>query len=257
MKTLLTKNSNRTKIKRLPSEAHTQLVDSIHDLISDADRFDHGDLRAIKRSAVTLRTLYYDSKMSHSLLSEIDDKQHIKLISYSNPTKKDIYYYGSLFVVVFMTRAVGKYAYRYLFFPGQGTTIKNLNFDKWWNGEIIRMDSDNLTRKEFVRIMANQDGGAHFDPTLDKAYTNLRDGNAGFVITARNTSSSSMLLGNDDTSEIRAKNIELAIMRQIVHESIISLIRWYRLPLNYKPDFNYLWQRKINSIGFHFSVQDR
>lgn len=253
----MTKNSNRTKIKRLPSEAHTQLIDSIHDLISDAHRFDYGDLRAIKRSAVTLRTLYYDTKQSHSLLSEIGDRQYIKLISYSNPDKKDIYYYGNLFVAVFMTQTIGKYDYRYLFLPGKESIIRNLNFNDWWNGEVIRMKSNNLTRREFVRIMANQDGGAHFDPKLDKTYINLRDGNTGVVFLPRNEASSSLLFGNDDTNEIRPKNIELAIMRQIVHESIISLIRWYRLPLEYSPDFDYLWQRKINSIGFHLSVQDK
>jgi len=253
----MTKNNNRTHIHRLPTEAHTQLIDSLQDLISDANRFDHGDLRAIKRSAVTLRTLYYDKNKSHSLLKEIGDKQYIKFLSYSNPVKKDVYYFGNLFVAVFMTRAIGKYAYRYLFFPEKTATFKNLNFDSWWNGEVIRMHSNDLTREKFIKIMANEDGGAHFDSKINEEYANLRDGNTGVIIQAGNTSSSSMLLGNNDTNMVKPKNIELAIMRQIVHESIVSLIRWYRLPIEYKPDFNYLWQRKINAIGFHFSAKNK
>lgn len=250
------RNKNKTRITRIPSETHSQLIDSLNDLICDAYRFDHGDFRAIKRAAVTLRILFYDKKNSHSLITSIGDKQFIKLNSFSKPRNKDEFYYGNIFVASFLTPTKNKYLYTFLFYPNNSSS-ELLHFDDWWNGEVVRFIDKEFTRSKFITVMANQDGGAHFDTKLDELYTELRDGNIGFQMGPNNVQTAEILLGTNDTSLIHFKNMELAIMRQIVHEAIISLISWYRLSLTYNPDFEFLWSRKLNRIGFHFSTRKK
>ncbi len=251
------KNKNKTRIDRLPSEAKDQLTEYIEDLIDDADRYDHGELKKIKRSSVILRSLYYDTKFSHSLLKQIGDKEYIKMDSYSNNKNENDVYYGNIFTASFEIRSKKKYLYTFLFHPTKEHPKRIIHFDNWLNGNVITLANTQITRKEVIRIMANQDGGAHFDPKIDNVYSKLQRGKIGWQYDKMSKEASLFLFGTPDESPKSPEHIENAIMRQIVHETITSLIRWYKLPIEYNPDFEFLWQRKLNRIGFQFTATQK
>lgn len=52
-------------------------------------------------------------------------------------------------------------------------------FDAWWSQPVLRnMHNDTFTRSALVLVTANQDGGAHFDPSLDAMHHALTRGNS-------------------------------------------------------------------------------
>ncbi|MBD3915889.1 hypothetical protein [Nocardioides hwasunensis] len=52
-------------------------------------------------------------------------------------------------------------------------------FDAWWKQPVLRnMHNNSFTRSDLVLVTANQDGGAHFDPSLDAMHHALTRGNS-------------------------------------------------------------------------------
>jgi len=52
---------------------------------------------------------------------------------------------------------------------------KKVSFGRWWNRTTMYKDKagNEFTRKDLILTVADKEGGAHVDPNLDKAYTNL------------------------------------------------------------------------------------
>lgn len=91
-----------------------------------------------------------------------------------------------------------------------------LPFDTWWNKPVfVDLQGRALTRKDLVLSVADQDGGAHVDPTLNAAYAELSRNNAlGWMYTA------------GETTEPMA-GPEKAALRQICHELLKTLLPNY------------------------------
>jgi hypothetical protein len=69
-----------------------------------------------------------------------------------------------------------------------------------------------FSRQELINNIANTDGGAHVDPKLDEAYMELSRANSlGWVF------------GNGNLEEAFKGRPELACMRQITYEVLITL----------------------------------
>jgi len=86
-------------------------------------------------------------------------------------------------------------------------------FDTWWNERVIRdKHHANFSRKDITLWLANKEGGAHTDPTLDEKYRRLQEENS---------------FGWFSESETRQpqgiEGVELACMRQITHELIRTI----------------------------------
>jgi hypothetical protein len=86
-------------------------------------------------------------------------------------------------------------------------------FVKWWNDWVLKDKKGRLfNRRELIGHVADTDGGAHVDPELDEAYMALsRSNSLGWVFS--------------DSKIERAfeGRPELACMRQIAHEVLLSL----------------------------------
>lgn len=57
------------------------------------------------------------------------------------------------------------------------TEKKHIPFDEWWNKNIVFRDTANnqtLTRHKVVLMVANKDGGSHFDPKVPIEYDTFR-----------------------------------------------------------------------------------
>lgn len=86
-------------------------------------------------------------------------------------------------------------------------------FGRWWNKiVIIDQEGNQFSREIIVKWVRNKDGGAHIDEKLNDTYAKL-------------TRLDMMGLGmvGDDQKVVPAKFIELASIRQIAHELIVSL----------------------------------
>lgn len=244
------------RVNRLPEETKQQLVESVEALILDSEAYDNGMFNMIKRSSATLRMLFYDSRTSHSLINQIESKKSLKMYSFIDyPIKQEIFY-GSIYCARFLAQPPKvEYYDTFLFNPLKKRHIE-LSFYDWWNGTIFRVGKNSdFSRGKIIITLANQDGGAHFDPTIDSNYSSLIKGTTGFQIPPQ--SNNHIFLGGSpdyNNQPVQFTDIHLAIMRQIVHEAILSLIKNFSLKMHYNPNFEYNWNRKINPIAFHFSA---
>lgn len=244
---------------RLPGAEKEQLKDSLRDLIADAERYDYGDFRAIKRSAATLRLLFYDTNRQTSLISNLNDKDKIIMQSFNPKVKYNRgLNYGSVYVACFKTNKDNEFYNTFLFKPNSKRTT---TFEKWWDERLFFMNDVNhttqLTRSKIIITIANQDGGAHFDENIDSLYKNITSGDTGMSLEpSRGTS---YLLGYDSTKagkSIHFKDLTLAYMREIVHETILSLQSYYGLSnIPYTPNFKYNWSRRRNYMAWQFGLK--
>ena len=54
--------------------------------------------------------------------------------------------------------------------PGTSGYVK---FTEYWSSTVLDAGGQSFTREDLVKSVANQDGGAHVDPSLDEKYANL------------------------------------------------------------------------------------
>ena len=82
-------------------------------------------------------------------------------------------------------------------------------FDRWWNEVVISIpERFDLTRKDLVLTMANQDGGVHVDPSISEPYYELTREKAMGIT-----------MGDGTVDDC----IESASVRQIAEETLRSI----------------------------------
>lgn len=242
-------SSNR--IERNKNEFSEQMYQSLKDLQNDALRFDNGDIFAIKRSSVTLRSLFYDKKSSHSLLNlmNLTNKRFPTLTN--KFSEKDNINYGTLHFIRLPKQPPFTGYYDTMLCTD--TKVKSyLPFEKWWKQPILKFCSLIVTRESLIKIEANQDGGAHFDSKVNKNYKNLQNGSTGFRMFPQklNKFIFENYFGGDQSKDINPQNINLGLTRQIVHETLLAFNDEYKL--HYKPNFDTNLKRRLNNFIFQF-----
>jgi hypothetical protein len=87
-------------------------------------------------------------------------------------------------------------------------------FTNWWNTEIVCLTAGvQITRKSLLLAVANQDGGAHVDTTLDQNYVAIKSG-AGLVGVFHPAGGNPV--------EIPLESLSAATLRQIGYEVLHS-----------------------------------
>lgn len=251
----MAKNKNK-RINRLPTDIKDQLIICVQDLINDATLYDSGQFQAIKRSSAVLRMLFYDQGFNHSILNQYADKSKIIFISNSNKViKSSKYSIGPILAARFEKPPFSSSDYydTFLFFP-DFESKKRITFDDWWNGLIFIFDELLITRCDLIKIIANQDGGAHFDPTISSDFFHLCKGNTGFVMQPDNNNNHLLLGGKPNGKEARFVDIHLTLLRMVVHETIVSLIAWFKLPHVYSPNFASNTSKSLNNAHFSLDI---
>jgi hypothetical protein len=109
-------------------------------------------------------------------------------------------------------------------------------FEDFWN-RIVLVDGNGsvFTRKDLILTVADQDGGAHVDPTIDKKYAAL----------ARNNSMGWKIEYGDGGEKVLS-GVELSTVRQIGHEILRSL----RLNIPKKKMFKQDAAMIVGGMGF-------
>jgi len=190
--------------------------EQMHLLLSACKAYDAGEEVQAKNIAIRLRVLAHDSRRSQSLLGQLDKKRGLfasTLIDYS-PTNL-----VSSFPLLSIVMESGNIHYSPLLNTAPEKMVY-LKFDDWWN-EIIFDDKKNIfSRKDIVRYVADQDGGAHVDPKLEVNFANLLKYNSlGYKI-GKNTDGD--VLGALENGKPPKINPVYAVLRQIGFEMVAS-----------------------------------
>lgn len=176
-----------------------------------------------KRIAVILRILVHDTGNSTSLLKHLNVIDRTEFIDSSSP--KD----GRLHSMTGMHGVRGGDPNQYFGLVGKinlnGSLIsvplfeqhlsdwhesyKKIDFQSWWQGDVISVNGHNHSRREVILSVANKDGGAHVDTKLPEKY----------VIT-KNTALTLNIEGNKINFE---RNVVYASIAQIGWELLNSI----------------------------------
>jgi hypothetical protein len=200
-----------TKVKLTREQLLLQLEEQVRFLRTSAEAYDNGFHAEAKRMAATIRILVHDTRDNNrSLLGQLD-------------LKKIQFYDGGLEIdsrnLIPTTGLTGmkmgpegiQWVARSLMPPGI-STLGFVNFERWWTRPVI-MDDEKITisRQQLVLTMADQDGGAHVDPALERTYARLsRQNSIGWTI-------------NGPQGSKPFDGVELASVRQVTWELLHSL----------------------------------
>lgn len=194
-----------TKTPLNTSDLQGHLAEQIAFLESSCAAFDGGQEIEAKRIAVNLRILFHDTRTSKSLLGQLNMLNGPFVDTSTKPIPGNMVAHNSLAFVEVGT------VVRYIPMLDR-VDAKHVTFSEWWNGVIFVVDNQKeLSRAKLVLITANQDGGAHVDPSLDKAYADLtRNNSLGFT-------------KFDESGEGPMPGPERAALRQIAYEALKSI----------------------------------
>ena len=130
--------------------------------------YDSGTYSIAKEIATIIRVFGHDSNSSVSLLSHLELKGSIKMLSTKEPSDPNkLFLFGD-----------GLYAMQInnmqlVYIPKlDGSDIQYCDFDTWWNEKVLHDMNDGFTgniwytRKELVLAYSNKEGGAHVDGSL-------------------------------------------------------------------------------------------
>jgi hypothetical protein len=199
------------RIPQATSDLEKHLADQLRFLESSAAAFDSGFDGEARRLAVVIRVLVHDTKQSKSLLGLLGRKGMGFYDSALDVNPNNLMTHSGLTAMRLTAGgpdAGGKYI---ALLDGAMAPHRPITFDQWWNKVVIVDDKRHtITRKELVLAVANTDGGAHVDPTLDEKYARLSRGN------------SLAWIWHDESGERPMEGPELAAVRQIAHEVLKS-----------------------------------
>jgi hypothetical protein len=212
-----------TKQPQSHAELSQHLQDHLGFLLASADAYDNGFDGEAKRLAVSVRLLVHDTNNSKSLLGQLGQK-NIQFFESAFPVVKGNQNTHGGLVMTSLSPSKGA---RYVAFLDDAPhgQMRTTDFDTWWNSTVfIDSKGSELSRKGLVLAVANQDGGAHVDPSLNQTYADLsRNNSLGWVF-------------SDGKTTQPMEGPERAAIRQIAHEFLKSLIPGYTKTPVYPPD---------------------
>jgi hypothetical protein len=201
----------RVKQSRQELEAH--LKEQLGFLLSSCRRYDEGQLAEAKRIATTLRVLFHDTKASKSLLNQL----HLRDRDWRDTAPE----YDPANIAMF----IGLVSLHIDAQPGppphyipkdrERWAAGTSEFNRWWSRPVIvsnragpRMQ---MSRQKLILDVADTDGGAHVDPSVDEIYDTLsRKGLYGWEVVVGDT-------------RLPVTGVALPSLRQIANEVTATL----------------------------------
>ena len=149
------------------------LDQQINFLTASINSYDSGNRSEAVRMAVSARILLHDTKRQKSIITQLDIKDDILLLSSATQYYPDsIVTYLGLCGLNFLNGRADYIPYCQLNRPNRRESWFKL--DDWWNELVIDDKSYKFTRKDIVLLLADIDGGAHVDPAVYDEYSNLK-----------------------------------------------------------------------------------
>jgi hypothetical protein len=199
--------------KQVPfTEIENHFVDQLDFLSKSNAAFDSGSDNEFKRIAIALRTFFHRTQSSTSLIDQMGFQGMTMMCFGPKVNRNNLL---TEMPLVFVKSTFDGQKIETMIVPAldQGSFgLRVSSLDDWWS-EIVLIDlkKKEFSRKEFVTFVANQDGGAHVDPTLDNKYFDLKHENSiGFAEISVN-------------GEKPLMKVERAYLRHIGFEAELSL----------------------------------
>ena len=161
------------------NEFYQQLQRHLTFIRKSCDEYDKGNTDEALRIAVSLRVIFHDTSNSTSILTHIERKKLISLISTFSlnnlnlPNSENVIWHTAIPLML----------------TSQGVkspletweTRAILSAEEWWNEVIWKEANQDYSRKDIVLSAANQDGGAHVDSSPNHKTLKFREGPSGTV----------------------------------------------------------------------------
>lgn len=182
-------------------------------LLTSVRLYDEGDFKEAKRIALQLRVLLHDTSSSESLLKHLGKKNSMYFLDTASDVQPGNLMTHQGLTIMRISNTDAMYLPRLEDSPMQPKWVL---FNNWW-GKVILVDNQQrqISRKELILTISNQEGGAHVDAKIKTFYADLTKGNSmGWMY--RNETRNEPILG-----------IEYASIRQMAHELLRSLIPDY------------------------------
>ena len=133
-------------------------------LVKSARDFDSGDHSEALRMALAVRTLSYDEGRGRSVLTQLGAKPDMVWRSFYVPFGLDIPPGTPTFSSSLHGLHVAADGSSYLEPLDFGQEGRFVSYNSWWTAEpVVQFGEGNITRKQLVLGLANQDGGGHVD----------------------------------------------------------------------------------------------
>jgi hypothetical protein len=169
--------------------------------------YDSGQEAVARHIAIVLRVLLHEHRNSRSLFEQLGLRSGYFKDS-AGPFDRDNLAPIHNLVAIRISNRQGRYV------PNGREAKKSLLFADWWNGPVVRDSKKReFTRREIVMHVADTDGGAHVDPSLEEAYMDL----------SRNNSLGWMFNDQDGPAAPLQGRPEFACIRQIAAEVLTTL----------------------------------
>lgn len=211
--------------KRERDELIHELREQVAFLRRSSESFDEGYEGEGRRLATVIRVLLHDRGRSRSLLEQLDVKNDMQFLDTAIPINpNNLLPTPGLLMMQFDSGPEGgggRYVPRLE--DGSPRTVGQapLSFSSWW-GRPVAKDGrgEEFSRCDFVLTVANKDGGAHVDPSLDMSYAALtRDNSMGWVYSSDSSEAEVRLGGNVAFASVRqiAFEVEQSLQRDLMH----------------------------------------
>lgn len=143
-----------------------------------------------KRIATTVRVLVHDTNHSTSLLKSLNMKETLGFVNSASPNDGRLHsmtgmvgvrgsnsdqYFGLIAKIVDNGTLTSVPLFRQ-HLEEWYTSYQSLDFDSWWEMEVMKIATGGLSRKQLVLLAANKDGGAHIDARLPESYYEAKTG---------------------------------------------------------------------------------
>jgi hypothetical protein len=158
----------------LTPKLEQHLKEQIEFLTRSIRDYDLGCLSEYKRMATIIRVVAYDGGRSTSLISHLGMEQE-PFVSYAAPLNpRNLLTEQSLIIL-----KVSQDSCEHLPVLDQGPPMMQrwLPKNEWLNEPVFRDSNRNeFSRLDFIKWVANQDGGAHVDGSVEENYARLQEG---------------------------------------------------------------------------------
>lgn len=158
--------SHPTRYTRPIHELWDALERQMAALRASAAAFDKGEDWEAMRLATAVHTLVHDGgRNTVALLTQLHLKQTLQFRAGAPINERSL---TTQMPLVYMRASNTGAVYQPFLDQGPPMPERYLPFTKWWEEPVLRDDKSRLlTRKNLVRSMRDQDGGAHIDGGLD------------------------------------------------------------------------------------------
>lgn len=179
--------------------------------------------------ATVLRVLLYDTGSSTSILKHLDVKSSIGFLNSSIPSHEDAEFTISMLIATLYTKDETIESIKPIAVPkcyGKKDFEGHQLFDDWWNHALLKFEGKTFTRGDIITTTAHKFGAAHADRKVDALYYDLANGLPSMLFYSNES--------NEDSEKIPIDNMIFAIIRQISHEVISTLLNFYQFDLEYE-----------------------